>query len=159
VMRDLVSYGEVKRAWVGITVQDMNEELARHFGTSKGVVVLDVDSKSPGARAGIARGDVITRVDNHDVRSRDEFEERIGGHGADDTIVLTRHREDGDSDVQLTATAFPDAQADEMAWQLLGMKLNEDDDGLVVDRVRTGSTGLRIGLRRGDRLLGVGGTP
>jgi serine protease Do len=159
VMRDLVSYGEVKRAWVGITVQDLTEELARHFGTSKGVVVLDVDAMSPGAKAGIARGDVITRVDSKDVHSRDEFEERVGGHSTTDTIVLTRHRDDGDQDVQVTAAAFPDTQADELAWQLLGMKLAEDDDGLVVDRVRMGSSAARIGLRRGDRLVGIGGAP
>ena len=159
VMRDLVSYGEVKRAWVGITVQDLTEELARHFGTTKGVVVLEVDVTSPGAKAGIARGDVITRVDNREIHSKDEFEERVGGHDTHDTVLLTRHRENGDDEVQVTATAFPDSQADEVAWQLLGMKLAEGEDGLLVDRVRMGSTGAKIGLRRGDRLVGIGGTP
>jgi serine protease Do len=159
VMRDLVSYGEVKRAWVGITVQDLTEELAQHFGTTKGVVVLDVEAKSPGAIAGIARGDVITRVDNHDVHSRDEFEERIGGHDTSDTVVLTRHRDDGDQDVPVATAPFPAGQADDLAWQLLGMKVTEDGDGLVVERVRMGSTGARIGLRRGDRVVGIGGTP
>ena len=159
VMGDLVSYGEVKRAWIGVTVQDMTEELAQHFGTTKGVVVLDVEAKSPGAAAGIVRGDVITRVDSRDVHSRDEFEERVGGKATNETVVITRHRDDGDQDVQVATAAFPDGQADELAWQLIGMKLTTDDDGLLIDRVRMGSTGARIGLRRGDRLVGIGGAP
>ena len=34
-----------------------------------------------------------------------------------------------------------------------------DDEGLVVRRVRSGSPAARIGVQKGDRLLGLGGTP
>src|SRR5207237_8372738 len=39
VMKDLVSYGEVRRAWVGLVVQDLTPELAQHFGARRGVSV------------------------------------------------------------------------------------------------------------------------
>src|SRR6266566_1397444 len=120
VMKDLVSYGEVRHAWIGLVVQDLTPELAQHFGVRRGVVVAQVDPKSPAEDAGIAR--------------RDE-------------------------EVGLAAATFQAARADELAWQLLGVAAAGAEDGLVVSRVRSGSPAARIGVQRGDRLLGLGGTP
>src|SRR5262249_19837110 len=47
VLGELVSYGEVKRTWIGVFTQDLTPELARHFGVRKGVVVATVEPKSP----------------------------------------------------------------------------------------------------------------
>src|SRR5262245_6168652 len=99
VMKDLVSYGEVRRTWVGLSVQDLSRDLAEHFGTRRGVVVSDVEPKSPAAAAGIARGDAILRIDGRDVASREEFEQRIEDHAEGDRITLTLRREGGDEEV------------------------------------------------------------
>src|SRR5213083_1629772 len=144
VMKDLVSYGEVRHAWVGLVVQDLTPDLAQHFGVRRGVAVAQVEPKSPAEAAGIARGDAVTKVDGHEVASREEFEQRI---------------EDRDEDDRLAAATFPAARADELAWQLLGLQAAGAEDGLVVSRVRPGSPAARIGVQRGDRLLGLGGTP
>src|SRR5439155_1183645 len=61
-MRDLVSYGEVRKAWVGIAVQDLTPELAQHFGTRRGVVVSAIDPGSPAASAGLAGGVALDSV-------------------------------------------------------------------------------------------------
>ena len=159
VMKDLVSYGEVRHAWIGLVVQDLSPELAEHFGVRRGVVVAAVESKSPAEAAGLARGDAITKVDGREVASRDEFEQRIEDHAEGDGVTLTLRRDGRDEDVRLAAAAFPVARADELAWQLLGLEAVADDEGLVVRRVRSGSPAARIGVQKGDRLLGLGGTP
>jgi len=159
VMKDLVSYGEVRHAWIGLVVQDLSPELAERFGVRRGVVVAEVESKSPAQAAGLARGDAITKVDGREVASRDEFEQRIEDHAEGDGVTLTLWRDGRDEDVRLAAAAFPVARADELAWQLLGLEAVADDEGLVVRRVRSGSPAARIGVQKGDRLLGLGGTP
>ncbi|TMB53655.1 MAG: PDZ domain-containing protein, partial [Deltaproteobacteria bacterium] len=159
VMKDLVSYGEVRHAWIGLVVQDLTPELAQHFGVRRGVVVAQVDPKSPAEDAGIARGDAITKVDGRDVASREEFEQRIEDHAEGDRITLTLRRDGRDEEVGLAAATFPAARADELAWQFLGVAAAGAEDGLVVSRVRSGSPAARIGVQRGDRLLGLGGTP
>ena len=159
VMKDLVSYGEVHHAWIGLVVQNLSPELAEHFGVRRGVVVAAVESKSPAEAAGLARGDAITKVDGREVASRDEFEQRIENHAEGDRVTLTLRRDGRDEDVRLAAAAFPVARADELAWQLLGLEAVADDEGLVVRRVRSGSPAARIGVQKGDRLLGLGGTP
>jgi len=159
VMKDLVSYGEVRHAWVGLVVQNLTPDLAQHFGVRRGVVVAQVEPKSPAEAAGIARGDAVTKVDGREVASREEFEQRIEDHAEGDRLTLTLRREGRDEDVRLAAATFPTARADELAWQLLGLQAAGAEDGLVVSRVRPGSPAARIGVQRGDRLLGLGGTP
>jgi serine protease Do len=157
VTRDLVSYGEVRRAWVGLVVQDITPDLAEIFGTKKGVVVTEVEPDSPAAAAGILRGDAITRLDNRDVHSQQEFEQRIEDHGEGERVTLTRRRERDDAEVTVTTATFPAARADELAWSRLGFEVAERDGRLEIKRVRSGGPADRIGIERGDALLGLGG--
>src|SRR6184192_3883646 len=157
VMKDLVSYGEVRHAWIGLVVQDLTPELAQHFGVRRGVVAAQLDPKSPAETAGVARGDALVKVDGREVASREEFEQRIDDHAEGDRITLTLRRDGRDEEVGLAAGTFPAARADEFAWQLLGVAAAGAEDGLFVSRVRSGSPAARIGVQRGDRRLG--GTP
>src|SRR5438309_1645133 len=152
VMKDLVSYGEVRHAWTGLVVQDLTPELAQHFGVRRGVVVAQLDPKSPAEAAGVARGDAITKVDGREVASREEFEQRIEDHAEGDRITLTLRRDGRDEEVGLAAATFQAARADKLAWQLLGVAAAGAEDGLVVSRVRSGSPAARSGVQRGDRL-------
>jgi serine protease Do len=160
VLRELVSYGEVKRTWIGVFTQDLSPELAKHFGVRNGVIIATVEPKSPGAAAGLVRGDVIVKVDGHDVSSPDEFEGRVAEHSSGDDLQLTvSGDEDGAiRDVTVRVTTFPTADADGLLWSRLGFAVDADDNGLAVSKVRQGSPVARIGLRRGDRVLGLAGS-
>ena len=157
VMRELVSYGEVRRVWTGLVVQDLTPELERHFGVSRGVVVATVEERSPAAAAGIERGDVLTQVDGRDVRSEEEFEQRVQDHAQGERVTVTRRRDGADAVVTLTAAPFPAERADDVAWSRLGLEVAEGKDGLDVRRVRGGSPAARIGVERGDRVLALDG--
>ena len=159
VLRELVSYGEVKRTWIGVFTQELTPELARHFGVKKGVIVATVEPKSPAADAGLVRGDLILKIDGREVASPDEFEGRIADHQIGDDIKLTiSGDEDGAiRDVTVRVTAFPTTDADALIWSLIGFAAEQDPNGLVVTKVRPNSPVARIGLRRGDRILGLGG--
>ena len=156
-MHDLVSFGEVRHVWVGLTVQDMTPELAQLFGTKRGVVITEVEADSPAAEAGLARGDAITKIDGRDVHSREELEQRIQDHAEGERMRLTRRRETDEDEVTLKAATFPTARADDLAWRLLGLTLAESHDTLVVRRVRAGSPAAQIGVERDDRIIGLGG--
>ena len=51
----------------------------------------------------------------------------------------------------------PEPDANSLAWDMLGLQVQEADDGLIVNRVRGGSLMERIGVERGDRVLGLDG--
>jgi len=160
VLHDLVSYGEVKRSWLGVFTQELTPQLAQHFGVRKGVIVGRVEPKSPAATAGLVRGDLILKVDGHEVTSPDDFESRVESRSSGESISLTVSGDkDGvEREVVLTAAAFPDSDADDLLWTMLGFAAAADDNGLAVSKVRPGSPSARIGLRRGDRVLGLEGS-
>jgi Do/DeqQ family serine protease len=61
VAQALIASGKVERGWIGLSLQDLNPELAKTFGLSsiKGVLVADVMNGGPADKAGLKRGDVI----------------------------------------------------------------------------------------------------
>jgi serine protease Do len=159
VMRELVSHGEVRRVWTGLVVQNLTPDLVQHFGSRRGVVVIEVEPESPAAAAGFERGDLITHVDGRDIHGQEEFEQRVQDRGEGARVTVRRRRDGRDENVELTPATISPARADALAWSRLGVEVDEDEDGLVVRRVRDGSPAARIGMRRGDRLLGLGGAP
>src|SRR5439155_98221 len=86
--------------------------IGNHFGVRRGVVVAQLDPKSPAEAAGVARGDAIIKVDGRDVASREEFEQRIDDHTEGDRITLTLRRDGRDEEVGLAAATLPRARAD-----------------------------------------------
>src|SRR5262245_7267285 len=89
VMRDLVAFGEVRRPWTGLVVQDLTPDLAQHFGARHGVVVAEVEPDGPAARAGVVRGEVIVRVDGREVGSRAGVDWRVAGANETGRHMLT----------------------------------------------------------------------
>ncbi len=156
VLGELVSHGEVRQGWVGLGVQDLTRELSQHFGTRRGVVVSEVESGSPAARAGIERGEVIIGIDGHEVAAADDFTERIDGYGVGERVPLALRRNGETVTVEVEVATLP--ETDDLLWNLLGFRAEQDADGLVVSRVRKDSPVARIGLEAGDRVLGLGGT-
>ncbi len=66
VMEEIVKYGHAVRGWLGIEPQDLTPHLAESFGLQDvtGVIVAGVLQGGPADRAGIARGDIITHINN-----------------------------------------------------------------------------------------------
>ncbi|MEK7446933.1 MAG: PDZ domain-containing protein, partial [candidate division NC10 bacterium] len=62
IYTELVAKGKVTRGWLGVSIQPLTPELAKSFGLreAKGVLISDVVQDSPGEKAGIAAGDIIT---------------------------------------------------------------------------------------------------
>jgi serine protease Do len=70
VMESLIKHGKVVRGWLGVTIQDLTPDLAKHFGIKeeKGVLVSDVMEDSPAASAGMKRGDLIVQFNGKEVK-------------------------------------------------------------------------------------------
>jgi serine protease Do len=69
VMDSIIKTGKVVRGWLGVSIQDMTPELARHFGLKEeeGCLVTDVVKDSPAEKAGFQRGDIITEFEGKPV--------------------------------------------------------------------------------------------
>src|SRR5687768_6796975 len=63
IVADLRENGSVERGWLGVQIQDLDEELAKSLRMSgtEGALVTEVVGDGPAARGGVQAGDVITR--------------------------------------------------------------------------------------------------
>ncbi|MEL6671928.1 MAG: Do family serine endopeptidase [Bacteroidota bacterium] len=90
VMEDLLSFGEVRRGFLGVSIQAVNAELAsaRGLHTLKGAYVSMVNPTLGAAEAGIQEGDVIISVNDQEVNSSSELQEQVSRYRPGDQIRI-----------------------------------------------------------------------
>ena len=71
VMNDLIEHGEVKRGWLGVSLQTLTPGFAETYKipSSEGAIIADIMKGSPAEKAGFKRGDVIVSVDGKNIKS------------------------------------------------------------------------------------------
>jgi serine protease Do len=69
VVAQIRQFGKPKRGWLGVRIQNVNDELAEglHLPSTKGALVANVTEGGPADKAGIKQGDVVLRFDNKEV--------------------------------------------------------------------------------------------
>jgi len=179
IMSDLVTFGKVKRGWLGISVQNLTKEFAEAFNIKEenGVIVGDVFTDSAAERAKLQRGDVIVSVNGEDVKDVQWFVNKVRAQSPGAELKLKVIR--GGKTVNLTAKLdeIPDSEGSATApsvsgdnvFNSIGLSVSkltaetrrqykiESKVGLVVTGVADGSPAQRLGLREGDLVLEVNG--
>jgi len=91
VIADLLEFGQVQRAFMGINFSDIDSELAKAKGIKviSGVYVVSVYENSASDKAGIKKGDIITKVDGTALHSQSELKEILIRHRPGDKVELT----------------------------------------------------------------------
>jgi Do/DeqQ family serine protease len=180
VAQQLLAYGRVRRAWIGVGFQELTPELAADFGIAdrRGALVNEVVPGGPAARAGLQSGDVIVAIDGLAVREardlmRQVLRRPIGAEVRLDIVrngqaraltLTTAERPDPSADAGSAVRPREDARAarEERGWGMQVLPITPDiaqqlgrnnTEGAVVARVREGSPADRAGLRRGDVIV------
>jgi serine protease DegQ len=109
MQEQLLRHGEVRRGSLGVTTQDLTEELAAAFALDdvRGVLLTAVEPGGAAARAGLQAGDVVVAVDTRAVKSTAEFRNRIGLALAGNTLQFDILREGKPKRVAVTLAELP----------------------------------------------------
>ncbi len=94
VVADLLEFGEVQRAFLGISIKDLDGKLAKEKSVNeiKGVYVNGVSSGGSGEEAGIIEGDVITKIGAAAVNNVPELQEQVSRYRPGNKINITLNR-------------------------------------------------------------------
>jgi serine protease Do len=173
----LIRSGKVSHGHIGIGIADVTPENAKFFdnSTATGAVVTQVDPDSPGGKAGLQIGDVITEIDNRQVSDAGELQVVVGQKQPGSKIDLTVLRDGKTIKVPVTLEELGSRSADgnsgndrgqgKMHWGVgLGnltpemrdqLQAPRDIHGAVIEEVQPGSSADNAGLQQGDIILEV----
>lgn len=104
VTDQILSTGRVVRSYLGVEYRDVEPEMAEQFrlAVREGIVVASVDPRAPAARAGIERGDIITRIDDTPIKQGGDLRRVLRDRRPGDTVRVTVLRA-GDGTKTMTA--------------------------------------------------------
>jgi Do/DeqQ family serine protease len=164
IVADLIQFGEVIPAWIGVTVQDVDEKLAHYLGIekTKGAIIIDVEAESPAADAGITEGDLLVSIGSRSVGSSLDYQTLMRGYAAGDSLEIGLIRNNQKRVVKLKARVFPEKRALDLAFRLMGIRVEDikfkkqagsrglATEGVMISDIAPRSPLARIGARSGD---------
>lgn len=183
VIDQLKEFGETRRGWLGVRIQDVTDDIAEAMGLEKvaGALVTSVP-EGPAKEAGMQDGDVILNFDGVEVADTRGLVRQVGASPVGETVrvlvfregetvtlrVTLGRREEADGAVPAAAPA-PDEEAEPQTKDILGLSLQvlsddlraelgleESQAGLAVTAVDEASEAFEKGLRTGDVITEAG---
>jgi serine protease Do len=170
-----------QRAWLGVTLQPVDRNLAEYLGLSgpSGVMVTSVWAGSPAAEAGLATEDVVVRFDGQPVTVPTEdalapFIETVQRAGVGSAVQLVVVRQGRRKEISVTLAAAPTTavRAEEYRNEEFGLVAQDltldvimgrgwppEVVGALISEVETAGWAQVSGLQAGDLVLAVGESP
>ena len=186
VMDQLIKGGKVVRGYLGVSIQELTQDLAKQFGAAdtKGVLVSDVLADSPAKRAKLERGDVIVEFDGRAVENPTQFRNLVAQTPIGKKVRVKFLRGGKERDLEVTIAEQPktiaqlESPGDEggetrSSGAFAGMDVREltpelarrfnlsreEKGGVIVARVAEGSPAGEAGLQVGDLITEINRTP
>jgi serine protease Do len=183
VMESLVRDGKVHRGFMGLTLQQVDADIADNYGLDrpKGALVNSVTSESPAEKAGIETGDLILELNGKPVRDRDDLRLRIGETEPGTVVELSILRNGSEKNLKVRLGEMPgdDELASNLApegesstFDKLGIdvqpldratrahfEIDPDIDGVIVTSVEPGTPASDAQLAEGDIIMEAGKKP
>ncbi len=187
VTDQLIRTGRVSRGWLGVSIQDVTEDMADalSLASNDGAIVSDLLADGPALRSGIRRGDIIVEINGSEVEDATDVTRKVGGllAGSQNEFVVLRdgertpvtvtvgERPSDPNAVPAAGSQAPDLAPDGELWGLgvelsaldddarTNLGLSDDEAGVLVTGVDPDSPLRDIGIvRPGVAILEVNGS-
>lgn len=183
IVADLMDDGRVTRGWLGVSIQNVTEDIAEALGLeeTRGAIVSSIVADSPAAEAGFEREDIVLEINGEEVDGSRDLTRRVGAFSAGEEVRFRVLRDGRERTLRVTLGERPseqdlnsmrsvgEAEAESAYFGMNLMPMTDEDrerygvaadtDGLVVHGLEPGSEPARKGITTGDIILEAGGRP
>ncbi len=167
IIAQLKSHGSVTRGWLGVGIQDLNDEIAGYYGVKgkKGALVIEVFKDDPADLAGIKPKDIIIEINDKNVESSRDLTGLIANIPVSETIKVKVLRNGREKTFNVTIAKREDIvsasdtirkdnelgiHVSELTSDLSRRLKIKDSRGVIVSEVEPGSKGAEGGIKPGD---------
>jgi len=172
ILEDLKTKGKVTRGWLGISIQDVSEDIAKsmNYKGKNGALVSDVFQGDPADRAGIKVGDIITEINGkpikntHDlllttaslhVGERATIKALRDGREISFQVVVTDRKDKPEVAMAKKSGGYFGINAQEITKELAKQLGIPNNTGVIVADVEEGSPADDVGIQPHDIILQV----
>jgi serine protease Do len=175
IMKSLVEHGKVVRGWLGVGIQDVDDDLARTLGlpSARGAMITEVVKEGPAAKAGLKERDVILSFDGKDVADANSLTNAVGLTAVGREVPLKVYRKGkhvtasvkiGERTASVEAPAGGEGRLEKLGLSVEALTpenrqkygLADDLGGVVITGVKAGGVAESAGLRPGMVIQQVG---
>ena len=177
VIEQLKNQGKVSRGWLGVKIQNVDEDTAASLGltTPSGALVSEITPKGPAESSGLKARDAILSVNGEKIEDSRDLARKIAGFSPDTVVDVKVWRNGGEQVVKVKLGTFPNsseelarveegkpAAPEAMELEQLGLKLAPSGkegatDGVAIADVDDASDAAQKGIKAGDVILEVQG--
>ena len=164
IVSDLINYGSVVQAWIGLNVQPIDANLSAYLNlqNSAGVIVTEVEPESPAAEAKLQEGDIIRSIDDSIISEFSDYRSKLKQIIAGQAIALDIERKGKNKRLTVKTAVYPVERALDLAFRRLGIAVTQLDkstrtkyriqarNGVLIIKMKRGFHLERIGVRPGD---------
>ncbi|MGD9108659.1 MAG: Do family serine endopeptidase [Gammaproteobacteria bacterium] len=172
IVKQLIEFGEVHRGLMGILVQTLTPDLAQALGMpqQQGAIISQIVPHSPAAKAGIKIGDIITRINQHAIKSSEDLHNLIGILHIGETANLTilRNKKSLNLSIVTADPKISTARSMQSQKYLYGVSMEDFAgqitahgyaEGVHILQIREYSPAWTSGLRPNDVIVSANNLP
>ena len=172
IMEQILDTGEVKRGFLGVSIQDISPELAEAFGLTKksGALINKVLKDSPADKAGLLPGDIVISIDGKKIRNANDVRNRIGLLPVGERIKFKLLRESKEFELTILVDEGTSEKTKPKVTSelLIGVTVSDIQKGspyfgkvkgVTVLEIKRGSLAWVSGLRANDVITSVNKNP
>jgi serine protease Do len=180
VIEQLKSSGKVSRGWLGVKIQNVDDDTAAALGLpgAKGALVSEITPNGPAAGSGLKVQDTIMQVNEDAIADSRDLARKIADYAPDTTVDVKVWRNNKAENVKVKLGTFPgsadeiakleqgkpvEKKADKTTLDLLGLTVGpitgDATEGVAITEVEPSSDAAQKGLRAGDVIVQVQGEP
>ncbi|MEZ5314916.1 MAG: DegQ family serine endoprotease [Chlamydiales bacterium] len=170
IIEQLIKDGEVKRGFLGVTLQQIDPDLESFYNlnSSKGALVTEVIPNSPADSAGLKQEDIILGYNDNLVENLTTFRNYVSLMPPGSTLNLRINREGKEKDISVVISSLPEEKTGPLSpTQKLGLKVENltsqlaqkynfsEEYGVIITQIEPGSPAAEALLRPGNLIIAI----